>query len=842
MYFGLWITDKLLEGGMSLVRWVMFQFSTLFYQLIIFFYDIFIRLGTAEILTTSQVEKIYSRVTLLLGVFMLFKLSFSFVQYLINPETMSDKNKGAGKVITKAVIVVALLGFTPFIFRQAYNLQNALVESNVLGKIILGTSSANDDVSNFGSKLASYTFFSFYSFYDGEECEAADIEDMQDEVELNHSFELANDCLNEKGKSEKFAVYFPGLGLLCLAVGIFLLYIILSYCISVGMRTIQLAFLQLIAPIPILSYLGEDKDGAFSKWVKRCISTFIDLFIRIAIIYFVVYIINLLISDSDSYYWLLASTGNPTGRTKKWLIIVIILALLMFAKKAPELIKEILPQGIGSNIGFGFKDTNRLLGGFASKVGGVATRGGLALVGNTGAAISRGKKALSKYDAANGYTYAKRNGIYGKWDNKTGDLIESYSKKDKDKFAEYERNRAARNKIRNRAVRSGLGTVAAQTALGTVKGLGTPTKGNAFKNIGGAAKHQMGDNNRFRRAVDSGSTFSGRVGEHIANITGYEGKNTASYIESSLADFKDSQSNIKIDKAILDRIIAARKAIYTSAESDIETSTFSSAECIKAQNDYRLMKSISTNLASSGKINGTDLKKAYEEASTFYKDALKSGNTEDAKKYEDVLKTIKSKIVNSESGTLNDDGTINFIDDNDLALKTAQNDASLSSAVTELVSSRKDASVKDIATYRMNAGKNDKDYDYTTADSVKELSRIKENYSEVLSKYVKDSKGSLSTTDYRDLNKYRKDVQSATQELKSQIDDLQVEIDKIEQSNVKSAANANRDAAHITEGGLKGGSSRFGSEWNSPPPPPGGGPGGPPPGPGGPPPGPGPRP
>lgn len=354
MYFSLWLTDKLAHMGMSLVRWLMFEFSTLCYQLTIFFYDIFIRLGTAEILTTSQVERIYSRVTLLLGIFMLFKLSFSFIQYLLNPEIMSDKNKGAGKVITKAVIVVALLGFTPFIFRQAYNLQNALVESNILGKVILGSNSANDNISNFGSELSSYAFFSFYSFYDGEECDSADIEDMKDEVELNHSFNLAEECLNEKGKSENFVVYFPGSGLLSLVVGIFILYIILSYCISVGMRTIQLAFLQLVAPIPILSYLGEDKDGSFSKWVKRCISTFIDLFIRIAIIYFVVYIINLLISDSDSYYWLLASTGNPTGKTKFWLIIVIILGLLIFAKKAPELIKEILPQGIGSNIGFGF--------------------------------------------------------------------------------------------------------------------------------------------------------------------------------------------------------------------------------------------------------------------------------------------------------------------------------------------------------------------------------------------------------------------------------------------------------------------------------------------------------
>lgn len=561
MYFGLWITDKLLEGGMSLVRWVMFQFSTLFYQLIIFFYDIFIRLGTAEILTTSQVEKIYSRVTLLLGVFMLFKLSFSFVQYLINPETMSDKNKGAGKVITKAVIVVALLGFTPFIFRQAYNLQNALVESNVLGKIILGTSSANDNVSNFGSKLASYTFFSFYSFYDGEECEAADIEDMQDEVELNHSFELANDCLNEKGNSEKFAVYFPGLGLLCLAVGIFLLYIILSYCISVGMRTIQLAFLQLIAPIPILSYLGEDKDGAFSKWVKRCISTFIDLFIRIAIIYFVVYIINLLISDSDSYYWLLASTGNPTGRTKKWLIIVIILALLMFAKKAPELIKEILPQGIGSNIGFGFSKNLKDAWGIAKKpigiAGGAAIAGSMRLANAVGTARTnkdRDKAALRRNTFAD---YKNRESQILS-DLNSGILSKREARRAMNKLnRDYSTRKAMKkngvddalaNQVANRSwqlsrnnMLRGIGSGAFRTATGIVSGGIKGSKGS----LKGVIDDNFQKNYNYSKFAASGAGLIDLAKEYMAGITGHATFGTNAYYGNLKYDIENGRKTLK---------------------------------------------------------------------------------------------------------------------------------------------------------------------------------------------------------------------------------------------------------------------------------------------------------
>ena len=358
------IARKAEEG----LRALMFMISSLCYELIIFFYNVFVRLGTAEILTSSQVQRIYSRVTLILGLFMLFKMLFSFIQYLVDPDVMTDKSKGASKLVLKVVVVIVLLGTVPFIFQTAFRLQRVVLESNILGKIILSTSNADDDVTDFGGELSSYLFYSFYSINDGEDCDAGDIDDMIDETKYNHTFKIAKSCLNEESINDKsdYVANFPGNGVLSLAVGIFTLYIILSYCLSVGMRVVQLAFLQLISPIPIISYLGEDKDGAFSKWVKRCISTFLDLFIRMAIIYFVVYIISFIMdSSSDSYLLLLSSTDNPTGMTKFWLIVIIILGLLMFAKKAPDLIKEVLPEGIGGN-DFGFSLKNRfdnMLGG-----------------------------------------------------------------------------------------------------------------------------------------------------------------------------------------------------------------------------------------------------------------------------------------------------------------------------------------------------------------------------------------------------------------------------------------------------------------------------------------------
>ena len=408
MYF---LIDSPAKNAIDIFRRIMLLLSTCALELINYTFDIFIKLGKAEFLTSSQIQSIYSRVTLILGIFMLFKMIFSFIQYLINPETMSDKSKGAGKLIMKAVLVVAMLGFTPYIFTGAFKLQNAVVDSNILAKVIFGKSS-DVEVNNFGYELSSSIFFDFYSsnIENIEEyCDdlGPDMENLRDEIKYHGTFSYASSCINtslEKtsvapwtwfhGLNEGYVIDFKWHGIVLVGVSIFVLYILLSYCLSVGIRVIQLGFLQLIAPIPILSYLGEDKDGAFSKWIKRCVSTFIDLFIRLAIIYFVVYAIDLILgANSDSYWYFMSTTDNPTGFTKILLSLILILGMLLFAKKAPELLKELLPQGIGSNIGFGFGNVKEAWG-LAKKPLGVGKRA-IGFVGGaaTGAAIS----GISRY-------------------------------------------------------------------------------------------------------------------------------------------------------------------------------------------------------------------------------------------------------------------------------------------------------------------------------------------------------------------------------------------------------------------------------------------------------------
>ena len=68
----------------------------------------------------------------------------------------------------------------------------------------------------------------------------------------------------------------------------------------------KLIILRMIAPIPVISYIEPKsaKDGAFSHWTKTFISTWAELFINLALIYFIVYMIDMLtVSDTWQMYF-----------------------------------------------------------------------------------------------------------------------------------------------------------------------------------------------------------------------------------------------------------------------------------------------------------------------------------------------------------------------------------------------------------------------------------------------------------------------------------------------------------------------------------------------------------
>ena len=100
------------------------------YSIISYLYDVFILIAKAEILNSNIVQKIYRSVGLILGMFMIFKLTFSLIQALIDPDKLTDKKNGFTSIIMRCIISIVLLGITPSLFKEAFKLQNLLVGAN----------------------------------------------------------------------------------------------------------------------------------------------------------------------------------------------------------------------------------------------------------------------------------------------------------------------------------------------------------------------------------------------------------------------------------------------------------------------------------------------------------------------------------------------------------------------------------------------------------------------------------------------------------------------------------------------------------------------------------------
>ena len=116
------------------------------YPLIAYLYRIFYNLGDLRIINNEKIDPIYNRVTLILGLAMLFFVVFQLIQYIIEPDNFSDKEKGLGKVMFRMIISVVLIGVVPTIFDMAFELQHDILENNLIPKIILGTeSNYNED-------------------------------------------------------------------------------------------------------------------------------------------------------------------------------------------------------------------------------------------------------------------------------------------------------------------------------------------------------------------------------------------------------------------------------------------------------------------------------------------------------------------------------------------------------------------------------------------------------------------------------------------------------------------------------------------------------------------------
>lgn len=410
------------------------KIAAILYDFIVELYSVFMYTARAEILESEFIQNIYVKVGMILGIFMVFKLAFSLIQSLVNPNTFSDEKKGFGGIIKRSVISIILLGITPSIFRMAFDFQNLIIGTadntdNIIYKIIVGDS-PSEDAASFGHIIASELYFGFftenepYELNEGVDVYYPDSGGVQLEV-LNYTnlktkieegkitFKDTVDYLSITTSSGQYVINWDGL--FAIGFAAFMIYILITYCIQVATRVIQLAYLQLVAPVPILSYIS-DPDGAFKNWTKQCITTYLDLFIRLAIIYFIITVSTKILKAIDDLDSILYSSTNLTKNSPEtfWVSLFLILGLLMFGKRVPDLLKDLFPNfgGGAASLGFGLKSPKKLISdipgyGFSKKVigytgKGLRTAGGFAWKHTGAKGIDALKNVYNEYRAKKG--------------------------------------------------------------------------------------------------------------------------------------------------------------------------------------------------------------------------------------------------------------------------------------------------------------------------------------------------------------------------------------------------------------------------------------------------------
>lgn len=133
--------------------------------------------------------------------------------------------------------------------------------------------------------------------------------------------------------------------------GVFVAYAFATYAIDMGLRAAKLAYYQVIAPIPLILQVLPKKGDIFSKYVKAVFTTFLEVFIRISVVYIVIYIIAHLntMFSTDGALW---DSQSLTKVESMIAMALLIIGLVLFAKQAPKLISETFGLQGGADLGF----------------------------------------------------------------------------------------------------------------------------------------------------------------------------------------------------------------------------------------------------------------------------------------------------------------------------------------------------------------------------------------------------------------------------------------------------------------------------------------------------------
>lgn len=417
---------SILFSWLSPLRAICMAIDGVLYSLLDNAYDLVIKLSTAELLKHSTIKSLTGNLYIIFGVVAFFRLALLLVNAIIDPEKLNEKGKGLSNIFFRVVGMVILLAVTPFLFEKSYDLQEKIVgadaSKNIIFKTLLGNNAniassknsnagkalqnialsslitidenylVNGDQCNIGEKNSKGKDCGFYPLtcvsdgkgkctpqggyvYDVSKCDWAN---CQKAVDLYNEMYVGEDMSPAKlaqyvgtsgkikiDKEEQEVYVYNYMFIITGVVGVAMTYIIISFAIDIAVRMFELIVLEILSPLFIATFVDPKsaQSGPFKNWLSAVGKSYASLYIRLAIIALMILLVSI-INQSKMFQ----SMGDVSG----WAKIFMVIGLLIFAKKAPKWIGDMI--GIKGDGGLGGLSIGKKLGGMAL-AGGLASKG-----------------------------------------------------------------------------------------------------------------------------------------------------------------------------------------------------------------------------------------------------------------------------------------------------------------------------------------------------------------------------------------------------------------------------------------------------------------------------------
>lgn len=616
----------IVEAIQSAIFWLLLTIDAIVYSFINWVYQVILLLAQGDIFRNSTVvDQLVNRIYIIIGVIVLFLVAYSLLKSMVNPDEGLKGKDSPVKIIQNVLISIVLIAIVPTVFDFAMEFQNSFLLNNTLGKIILGTGTvispegeevveidSEDAIANGGMTMASTVFRAFFTpkqvegenvcigdpNLDSKGCTEVTINDVPYSTWWNNMINSNNFYMITQANDEvindidyRFII--------STAAGIFVLIVLISYCIDLAVRMVKLALYQLIAPLPILLRIvpQDTAKKVFDNWIKATLSTYLEVFIRLGILYFVVLIINVFVTNVGTIF---GTTVNNIGTVNPIIVLIaqalVILGIILFMKQAPQIIKELTGLDSGK---YGF------FSGLKEAAGALKT--GTAFVGGTIA----GRNPLA------GFRAARETNKSGNLRSVGEQLKRRYDKKEAKELGATFGDRST-DRIRQAF---GLGTKLEQANRNIEKGRDIKGRIQKVINDTGADIELKDDSGRIIDTIKAGDREVLMNEQRLNNLQHQKdlNKRAISEIEEQIRQLKDFQ-------AVNSKFIDIRSKIKSEAIDKI------------AEGDSKLTDEL--------KYNGQTVASGnYKSLSDFYQSRINAGaSQEELSELSRQLKSIQDKL------------------------------------------------------------------------------------------------------------------------------------------------------------------------------------------------------